>query len=58
MFLEENKMNELVSKKQNLKYDQTKIDFGVKKPRSINDFVIFLNPTFCYLAENLRYLKN
>ena len=53
-------MNELVSKKQNLKYDQTKtkIDFGVKKPRSINDFVIFLNPTFCYLAENLRYLKN
>ena len=53
-------MNKLVSKKQNLKYDQTKtkIDFGVKKPRSINDFVIFLNPTFCYLAENLRYLKN
>ena len=37
---------------------KNQIDFGVKKPRSMNDCVILLNPIFCYLANNLRYLKN
>ena len=45
--------------KKNL-WEKFHIDFGVKKPRSMSDFVILLIPKCypCYLGNNLRYLKN